>query len=45
MSGAEVERFRLRRFIGELERAGELETVSEPLDLIDVAARDRKSVV
>jgi UbiD family decarboxylase len=39
MSGAEVERFRLRRFIGELERAGELETVSEPLDLIDVAAR------
>ncbi len=39
MPSADVERFRLRRFVDELERAGELETVTAPLDLIDVAAR------
>jgi len=37
--GVDVERFGLRRFVELLDREGELETVNEPLDLIDIAAR------
>jgi oligopeptide/dipeptide ABC transporter ATP-binding protein len=36
---ADVERFRLRRFLELVRDAGELEVVSEPLDLVDVASR------
>jgi UbiD family decarboxylase len=35
--GADVERFRLRDFLGLVERAGELDVVSDPIDLIDIA--------
>lgn len=35
----DVERFRLRRFAELLVREGELETIAEPLDLIDLAAK------
>ncbi len=35
---ADVERFRLRRFIEQLEAAGELDVMNEPRDLVDIAA-------
>ena len=35
----DLEAFRLRRFLDLLEREGELETVADPIDLIDVGAR------
>jgi UbiD family decarboxylase len=38
-SAFEADRFRLRNFINLLEQTGELETVSDALDLIDIAPR------
>lgn len=35
----DVEAFRLRRFVEQLADHGELDTISEPTDLIDVAPR------
>ena len=37
LPSADVERFRLRRFVDELNRVGELQTIEAPLDLIDIA--------
>lgn len=36
---ADAERFRLRRFVQLLEAEGELETIDDPVDALDVAAR------
>ena len=38
-AAADTERFRLRNLIAVLEQEGELESVSEPLDLIEIAPR------
>lgn len=38
-TAADTEQFRLRNFIALLAREGELETVSEPVDLIEIAPR------